>query len=144
MDIQTLKLLVAESDVNEIIDQYLPNEGAVENLLVRLKPEGVHVEGDYPTPLGKMSFETLWSLTASGSIVRAKLEAIKVAGLPAGMLRSVLLKTIRDVAEREPGVRVEDEAIEINVEEAATARGVALRINLKALRCSEGSLVVEA
>src|SRR5262249_40409682 len=133
-----------ESDLNQLIEQYLPDEGPIEDLLLRLLPEGVLVQGSYPTPLGKMSFETLWSLTAAGSALRARLDAVKVAGLPAGLLRGVLLKTIRDVAASQPGVRVEAEALEVDIEQAARARGVPLRINLTALRCSVGSVLVEA
>jgi hypothetical protein len=144
MDIHTLTLHVTESDLNQIIDQYLPAEGPLEDVRLGLLPEGVLVRGSYPTPLGKMSFETLWSLAASGCIVQARLETIKVAGLPARLLRGVLLKTLHDVAGSEPGVRVEGEAVEVDIEQAAEARGVSLRINLTAIRCSAGSLVVEA
>lgn len=144
MDIQALKLLVTEDDINRLIEQYLPAGSPIEEPRVRLLAEGILVQGKYPTPLGKMAFETLWEVSASGNTVRARLETIRVAGLPAKLLRGVLLKTIRDVAEAQPGVRVENEAVEVNVEEAARARGVIVRVELTSVCCSPGRLVVEA
>jgi hypothetical protein len=144
MDIQALTLHITESDLAQILDRYLPDEGPLEDVRVGLRPEGVLVQGSYHTPLGKMSFETLWSLAVSGCIVQARLETIRVAGLPAGLLRGVLLKTLRDVAGSQPGVGVDGEVVEVDLVQAAQARGVPLRINLTAVRCSAGSLVVEA
>jgi hypothetical protein len=144
MDIQTLQLHVTESDLNQIIARYLPEDGPIEDPRVRLQPEGVLVQGSYPTPLGKMSFETLWSLAASGSTVQARLETLKVAGLPARMLRGVLLKTLRDSAASQPGIRVEGEVVEVDLAEAAHAQGIPLKVKLTAVRCSAASLVVEA
>ena len=122
MDIQALTLHVTESDLARIIDHHLPAEGPLEDLGIGLLPEGVLVRGSYPTPLGKMSFETLWSLAVSGCTVAARLETIKVAGVPSGLLRGVLLKTLRDVAGNEPGVRVDGEVVEVDIEQAADAR----------------------
>jgi hypothetical protein len=144
MDIQALTLHITESDFAQVLDHYLPEEGPLEDVRVGLRTEGVLVQGSYPTPLGKMSFETLWSLAVSGCIVQVRLETIRVAGLPAGLLRGVLLKTLRDVVGSQPGVRVEGEVVEVDLEQAAQARGIPLRINLTAIRCSAGSLVVEA
>jgi hypothetical protein len=144
MDIQNLHLLVTEADVNQLMDRFLPKNGPVENVRVRLRPEGIDVVGDYPTPLGKMGFETLWTVEAVGGQVHAHLAALKVAGVPAGLLRGVLLKTLRDVTAREPGVQIEDETVRINVEEALRAQGFPLRVYLTSVRCGPGSLFVEA
>ncbi len=144
MDIQTLTLHITESDLKQILDRYLPEDGSLEDLHIGLRPEGVLIQGHYVTPLGKMSFETLWSVAASGGLVQARLETIRVAGLPAGMLRGVLLKTLRDVAENQPGVRVEDEVVAVDLPQAAQSWGVPVRINLTGVRCATGSLVVEA
>jgi hypothetical protein len=144
MDIQSLKLLITEDDINQLIERYLPEGGPIEEPRVRLFADGVLVQGKYPTPLGRMSFETLWKVSASGNTVRAHLETIRVAGLPAKLLRGVLLKTIHDVAGSQPGVRVENEAVEVNVEEAAQGKGVTLRVGLITVSGSPGTLVVEA
>src|SRR3954469_21761959 len=97
MEILALKLFVTEASVNDLLTRFLPGQGSVENLRLRLTPEGVVIQGDYPALLVKMAFETLWEVTAVGGEVRARLAKALVAGMPAGMLRGVLLKVIRDV-----------------------------------------------
>ena len=144
MEIQSLKLLVSEDELNELVRQHQHEMGAVEKLRLRLTPEGVIVQGEYPTFLMKMAFETLWELGVNGPEVQARLAAVRVAGLPAGMLKGALLKMIADVAGKEPGVRLQDDVVSVHLEEAARARGLFLRVCLNAVRCSVGCLVVEA
>jgi hypothetical protein len=144
MEIQTLKLFVTEAEVNQLATNAVPDTEAVENLQIRLTPEGVVVQGEYPTFLMKVAFETLWELTVTGPEVRARLASVKVAGLPAGILRGALLKVIRDNVNEEPGVRVLDDAVHVNLEALAAARGLPLRVNLTAVRCSVATLVLEA
>jgi hypothetical protein len=144
MEIQALKLFVTEDEINDLLAKYLPPDLPVQDLRVRLTPEGVVVQGIYPTLLVKMAFETLWEITAAGPEVEARLANVRVAGLPAGKLRGLLVKLIRDAAAREPGVRVRDESLSVDVEEALRAKGLPLRVNFTAVRCSLNSLVLEA
>src|SRR4051794_38464946 len=106
MDIQALKLIVTEAEINDLVKKYVPESGAVEKLLIRLTPEGVVIEGEYPTFMMKLAFETVWEISASGAEVVARLTNARVSGLPAGMLKGALMKMLRDQAGQEPGVRV--------------------------------------
>jgi hypothetical protein len=144
MHIQSLRLRVTEADLKTILARYPPESGSVENLRVRLTPAGVSVEGDYPALMMKVSFETLWEITAVGPALAVRLAQVKVAGLPAGVLRGVLLRLVRDATANEPGVRVEGETIHINLEQALQSRGVPLRINFVAVHGGDGWLTVEA
>jgi hypothetical protein len=144
MEILALKLFVTEGEVNGLIQKFLPEPGAVDNLRVRLTPEGIVVQGDYPTLLVKMAFETLWEVAVDGGEVRARLASVKVAGLPAGMLRGVLLKVLRDVTDGEAGLEIRDETVHVDVDRVLRARGLPVRVHLTAVRCSIGTLVLEA
>jgi hypothetical protein len=144
MQIHSLKLSVGEQELNELAAELPSGKSAVENLRVRLTPEGIVIVGEYPTMLMKMAFETLWEVTGAGSVVEARLAAVKVSGLPAGMLRGVLLKTIRDLLAREPGVRVEEETIQVDLSKHTAVQKLRLHINLTSVRCLPGSLVIEA
>jgi hypothetical protein len=144
MEIQTLKLFVTEAELNALAAKAVPDTEAIENLRIRLTPEGVLVQGEYPTFLLKVAFETQWELTADGAELRAHLTSVKVAGLPAGLLKGALLKMLRDSFSEAAGVRVLDEAVLFNVEAIATARGVPLRVNLTAVRPSFATLILEA
>src|SRR4051795_6060323 len=129
MDIQALKLFVTEDEINDLLAKFLPPDLPVQRLSVRLTPEGVVVQGVYPTLLVKMAFETLWEITAAGPEVEARLANVKVAGLPAGKLRGLLVKLIRDATAHEPGVRVRDETIRLDVAEALRSKGLPLQVS---------------
>jgi hypothetical protein len=144
MEILALKLLVTEGNLNDLLKRFSPDPSPVENLRLRLTPEGVLIEGDYPALLVKVRFQTVWELSVRGGEVQAHLVAIKVAGVSAGMLRGLLLKVIRDLSAGQPGLRVEDETLWVNVEQVLLAQGLPLRLNLTAIRCSVTTLVIEA
>jgi hypothetical protein len=144
MEIQALKLFVTEDEINDMLAKFLPPDLPVQDLRVSLTPGGVVVQGVYPTLLVKMAFETLWEITAAGPEVEARLANVKVAGLPAGKLRGLLVKMIRDAASHEPGLRVEDESLRVDVEEALRAKGLPLQVHFTGVRCSLNSLVLEA
>src|SRR4051812_18237406 len=144
MRIEALKLTLSDGDINGLLEKHLRDSGPVEELRVRLTPEGVMVQGQYPALFMKVSFEMLWELSAAGAEVWARLASVTVGGLPAGMLRGVLLKVFRDSAEEQPGVEVGDESIRIHVEQFLRARGVPVQFHFTALRCGSGSLTLEA
>jgi hypothetical protein len=144
MHIQALKLFVTEAEINELVKKYVPNSSAVEGLRVRLTPEGVVVQGEYPTFMMNLAFETLWEVRAVGAEVVARLANARVSGVPAGWLKGALMKMIRDLMGAEPGVRVQEDTLRVHLEEAARARSVPLRVNFTAVRCSVEVLVLEA
>jgi hypothetical protein len=144
MQIHSLKLSLTEEEINSLVAEFPSRDSAVENLRVRLTSEGIVILGEYPTMLMKMAFETLWQVKALGSGVEVRLASIKVSGLPAKMLRGVLMKTIRDLVAHEPGIRVDDEAIHIDLSRHTAIQRLRLRINLTGVQCSPNGLVIEA
>jgi hypothetical protein len=144
MEILALKLFVNEAEANDLVKKHLPDSGAIENLRVRLTPEGVVVQGEYPAFMMKVTFETLWELSVAGPEVVAHLASARVAGLPAGILKGAMLKMIRDAVAQGAGVRVGEDAVRVHAEEAARAFGVPLKVRFIAVRCSLASLVIEA
>lgn len=144
MEIHSLKVSLTEEEINALVVEFPARDSAVENLRVRLSNEGIVVLGEYPTMLMKMAFETLWQVSALGSVVVVRLASVKVSGLPAGMLRGVLLKTIRDMVAHEPGIRVENETIHIDLSRHTGAQRLRLRIHLSEVRCGPDGLVIEA
>jgi hypothetical protein len=144
MQIHSLKLSLTEEEINSLVAEFPSRDSAVENVRVRLTSEGIVVLGEYPTMLMKMAFETLWQVKAAGNIVEVRLASIKVSGLPAAMLRGVLMKTIRDMVAHEPGIRVDNETIHIDLSRHTSIQRLRLRINLTGVRCTPEGLVVEA
>ncbi len=144
MEIHSLKLSITDAEINDLLTEFTPSGSSVEDLRVRLTPEGIVILGEYSALFMKMAFETLWEVKGAGSAVEARLASIKVSGLPAGMLRGVLLKTLRDMTAQEPGIRIEDESIHVDLAKHTAVQKLRLRIHLTAVRCHPGSLVIEA
>src|SRR5438067_9297428 len=102
MEIQSLKVVITDADANQLVTEFAPRDLDVRNLRVHFTPEGVRVTGETPALLFTVSFETLWEITLVEGGVAARLAALKVAGLPAGKLRGVLLKVVRDAVAGRP------------------------------------------
>ena len=144
MEIQSLRLSITEEEINALLTEFAPDDPPIENLRVRLTPEGILVEGDYPTVLMKVAFQTLWQVKGYGSVFEAQLANVQVSGLSARMLRGVLLKTLRDTLVQQPGVRVEEESILIELSQQPAVQKLRLRMNLTGIHCVPEELVIEA
>jgi hypothetical protein len=144
MQIQALTLSVTEQELNELVASLPLGKNNIQNLRIQLTSDGIVVLGEYPALLMKMAFETLWEVKGVGSIVEARLASAKIAGLPIAMLRSVLLKTLRDLLAQEPSVRVVDDAIQVDLSKHAAIQKLRLGIHLTAVQCRPGNLVIEA
>ena len=144
MEIHALKLIVSEEGINTLLDAYVPEDASVENLRVRITPEGLHILGDYPTVFGKVPFETHWDLQIVAARVHARLVALKVSGAPGNLFRTTVLGLIQELLDRETGIVLEGETLLIDVETVARSKNVLLRCNLRHVRCEAGRLLLEA
>lgn len=144
MHVHALKLSVTEQELNELVAALPSGHKSVQNLQVRLTSEGIVVQGEYAAMLMKMAFETLWEVKGAGSTVEARLVSMKVASVPAAMLRATLLKTLRDLLAREPGMRVTDESIYVDLSKITAIQKLRLNFHLTEVRCDPGKLVIEA
>lgn len=145
MEIHSLKIRITDADVAAILRQVASRHDGLENVQAAITAEGVRIQGEYAAGFGfKVPFETTWQLIPAGPVVRVQLVGIKVAGFPAGMLRSVLFRTLSDAAEEVAGLSVEGEIISLNVVELAASHGVELCINCSSIELSPGSAVLVA
>jgi hypothetical protein len=144
MDIEALRLVVSEEEVNTLLTQNLPRDSGIEDLRITFTPEGVQVRGKYPTMLMRISFETFWTVSVGEGLLVARLSDIKVSGLPAGKLRGVLLGMLTDTLTQHSGVIVQGDVVQIDINKALQAKDVPVRIRLSAVRCTTGRLVIEA
>ncbi len=146
MDIQSLKVFISEQDLQSLAKKFQPKDAPVKNLTVRATPEGVQVSGEAQTPMMPLSFESLWQpgVTKEGRVA-VQLVELKAAGIPATLFRSLVLSLLKD-AVKEPFVEATEEAIIVDVQEFVRRENlpVTLRFEMRAIRCIEGGVVVEA
>jgi hypothetical protein len=144
MEIQSLRMRVPEQSVNALITEFLSEDYGVEKVRVRITADGIHVHGEYPTAFLRVPFEMHWKVELVRGQIQAKLESLNVSRMPAGMLRGVLMKMIRDHAKKHPGVQVGEDTVQLNLEAAAKAKGMDLKLNLTKLTWDAGHLMLEA
>src|SRR5260370_36414069 len=100
MESQALRLLVTEQDLNDLLAKHLPDDQRLENLKVRIAPEGVTVTGEYPLFV-RVAFETLWEPGTQAGKVTARLAGLKAMGLPATVFKGTVLKAIEEAVQKE-------------------------------------------
>jgi hypothetical protein len=144
MEIQSLKLVILDADLEALADEFFPEDAPAENVVVSIIAGAVQVSGDYPTRLLNVPFQTTWEPTIDKGKVRLHLSGIRVVGLPGGMLRKLFLEEFRRVAGSVPGTSVEDETLVLDVDRMLSARGIPLKTNLKLIRCEVGRMTIEA
>ena len=143
MEILSLKVRMTDKDLEPLTKLLAEGAEGVENLAVRFAPEGVLATGLYPTPFMKVSFETLWSVRPVGPDLRLKLETLKVAGIPGGFLRGLLVKMAKDAIDDQPGVKVEGEEIVVTMAEVAADVGINVTAQFTGVSLAAGTALIE-
>lgn len=157
MEIQALRVLVSQEDINGLLGRVLEDQRLdVRDLRVRLTAEGVTIAGIYETRIMDVPFESLWELSAARGQAVARLAGFTLLGgaagkafgvadfLAKGSLRGILMQALADAVRHEPGLRVEGDALYCDVDELLARQGLAVRTNLTSIRCAAGQLTIEA
>src|SRR4051794_8477110 len=123
MDIELLRVVVTEDEANATAAREAQSSEDVDNLRLRFTPEGLVVTGRYTGGFIKLPFETRWEITVDAGTVVARLATLKVAGLPAGKFRGMILKVIQDtLGGPDAGCAVTDDAVRVDPSAALKAR----------------------
>jgi hypothetical protein len=145
MEIQVLKIFLMEEDINALLSRHIPADQPVREVQVRLTPEGVAIVGVYPTPFFRASFQTRWVLGLREGRLTAQLADLKVARVPPGMVRGMLLDMLVENLAPIEGMQVEDDTIVVDVERLALVNlGLTVRTHWTAIRTEMGRVVLEA
>src|SRR5262249_14070561 len=142
MEIQALRVLITEDDLNSLLKEYGPKDVPLEELRLRISPEGIVVTGVYPL-LVNISFETVWELSVRDGKACARLAKLKALGMPGNIFRSALLKLLGDAARTEPWLQIDGDSVVVDVDRALLAEGLRAKSNLTGFVCRDGELVIE-
>jgi len=143
MEIHSLHLLLTEQDLNDLAKKHMPKDLPVEDVRLRLSPEGIHVSGVYPFFIN-VSFETVWHLSADQGKAIAKLTKFRAMGVPGNIFKSAIMKMVDDIAKREPWVHVNGDQLVADPDQACAQYAIAGKTHLKSIIVQTGLMVVEA
>jgi len=144
MEIQALTLTLTEQDLNDLAAHHLPEDMPVEELRIRLSPDGLHLSGEYPLFL-RVSFETRWELGVRDGLVTARLAHFKTLGLPVPILKGMLLGILREALAKKEWFQLDnDDGVVLNVDRWLQEEGVTLRTNLTGIQCLDRTMTVQA
>jgi hypothetical protein len=142
VEIQALKLVLTEQDLNHLVARALADVQPVRDVQVRLLPEGIGISGTYPTALMKVRFDSLWHPFVREGKLAAQLGDLKVVGIGGALVRKVLLGILGDAARLEDSLKMEDDTVLFDLDRALARSGLAVRSNLTAVQCGAGTLLL--
>ncbi len=156
MEIQALKLLISQQEINDIVANMLPPNPQVRDVRVRLAPEGVTVTGVYDHTLNvpffgpkKVSapFETLWKVAVVSGKVAVHLNDVNI-GIPGvgDLLKGKIMDSIQNFASREDALQIcnDTHTITLDLDRLLAKKGFPARTNLTAVWCNYGNIIIEA
>jgi hypothetical protein len=142
MEIQRLQVLVTEQDLQDLAREHLPEEVAFEDLQMHIQPEGVRIKGVYQMFV-PVSFEVLWELGIDQGRATATLASFRTLGMPANVLKSLIMNVVADAAKKAEWLQVKGETVRVDVDGLLKHYGLNLLTRLNAIRCQAGWLIVE-
>ena len=144
MEVLALQVRLTEADLMTLaLKGGLTEDSPVEDLTLRIGPEGIVVDGYYPLFI-RVRFETRWSIAVDQGMICARLTDLKALGVPASIFRSAVLKIIQDLGKAGPWLSVQGEQIRIDADQLLTTLACPTKTNLRAIRLEPGALVLEA
>jgi hypothetical protein len=142
MEIQRLQVLVTEQDLQDLAREHLPEEVAFEDLQIHIEPEGVRIKGVYHMFV-PVSFEVLWELGVDQGSATAKLASFRTMGMPANVLKSLIMNVVADAAKKAEWLQVKGEIVRADVDGLLKHYGLNVQTRLSGIRCQAGRLIVE-
>lgn len=143
MEIQSLKLLVSEKEINDLLAREAASGGAVRDLSVRFGAEGISIKGRYQMVM-PMPFDTLWKIGVDAGKIVAQLVDAKVVGFPAAMLKGSLMSLIVESIQADGALESQGDTLRIDLDRILAQRGFPARTNLTGVHCAGGQLVIES
>jgi hypothetical protein len=143
MEIHRLIVSLTDKSLNDLAREHLVEEVAIEDLEIRILPEGVRVKGAYQMFV-PVSFEAHWELGVDSGRVTARLTQFRTLGMPANVLKSLIMNVLADAARKEGWLSVQGDTVHADVDGLLRKQGLHARTNLTAIRCQTGVMVFEA
>jgi hypothetical protein len=139
MEIESIRLLITEPELNALAARLANHNDAMHGLRIQLSPQGIQIAGTYNMMIS-LPFESLWQISVSEGKLRARLADLRTAGLPMGVFKTPLL---RSIAAKTSCLRADGDAVLLDLDILLKDRAGSIRTHLSAVRCAQGTLTVE-
>jgi hypothetical protein len=139
MEIVSLRLLLTEQDLNNLIIRFLKPPPKIRDLHVRIARSGLALAGTYETFL-PIPFETIWRLFVSDGKIVARLSAVNAVRIPLHFLKPYILQALRSNSSQ---LDVNDESVVFDVGRLVSDCPVPIKTNLTAVYLDSQCLVLE-
>jgi len=143
MEIHRLHLTLTEQDLNDLAREHLLDDVPVEDLQFRIKADGIRVTGVYQVFM-PVSFEALWQLGVDQGRPTARLSSFKTMGMPANVLKSLIMNVIADAAKKEHWLDVQGDLVRLDLDLLLKKKGLQAQTRLTAIRCQANMILIEA
>jgi len=143
MEIDTLRIVFTEEDLNDIARKLLLEGQTVEDVSIGISPEGFRVTGSYPLFI-TVRFEMLWQVGVEDDWIVLTLERFKAMGVPATIFKSAVMKFFEDVASKEPGIMIREHTVRVQPDRLIEKYACRARTHLTAIQCLDGVVAIEA
>jgi hypothetical protein len=139
MELQSLRFVATEADLNDLAANLLPPNDKVRHIQITVVPEGIRVTGTYQTVIG-IPVETLWEVFIAEGKIAARLKKLKVGVLSLGLAKGYVLDAI---AAAVGSVELRGESLFFDIDAFLREKGLPLHTNLRSARCDCGRLIIE-
>jgi uncharacterized membrane protein len=139
MEIQSLRLLISEPEVNALVARYVHHNENIQDLRVQFSPQGIRIAGAYKMMIS-VPFESLWQISVAEGQLKVRLTHLRTIGLNVGLLKNYLLGVI---AAKMNCLRVSGDALLLDLDLLLKDCGNSVRTHLNSVDCAEGTLTVE-
>jgi hypothetical protein len=140
MDIQSLRLVATENELNGLMLKFIPEMKTIRDLRLKLLRSGISITGTYQSIIG-IPFEIRWEPFIHKGKIAARLKSLKTAGLNLGLFEGYLMGAIASATNI---VTVEGDMLLFDVDVFLEKMEVPLRTNLTNVRCTDGRLIIES
>jgi hypothetical protein len=144
MEIQAMRLIITEQDLNDLAAKHLLSDQPIEALVLKITPEGIVISGEYPLFV-PVKFESLWELgVLPDGRLTVRLARLKALGMPATALKGLVLNLLEKAIRQDGWLEIEDDTIRFDLDRFLAKEGLQAKTRLRSLECSAGTLTLAA
>jgi hypothetical protein len=140
MEIQVLKLVVTEADLNNLMRKFVVFPDSVRDLRIAIVPHGIVMNGIYQTLIA-IPFQLLWCVSMTNGRIDGHLEKLKAGPISLSLLKRFVVDAIAGATS---ALEVRGDTLVLDIDELLQEEGWPLRVNLSSITCDEGRVTIES